>query len=161
ARAETLQLARWREESGVSSALETQQALAAVEQARATLPLRRQAATESRNLLAFLTGQPPGALDALLGSAPSNLAAPPDIAVGIPAGTLRQRPDVRAAALAVEAAAARLTAAERDRFPSLSLSGSIGVEALDAGELFSPQATIASALGSLTAPIFAAGRLQQ
>src|SRR5690606_11174404 len=31
----------------------------------------------------------------------------------------------------------------------------------DAGELFSPQATIASALGSLTAPIFAAGRLQQ
>src|SRR5690606_28343140 len=102
ARAESLQLARWREEAGISSALDTQQALAAVEQARATLPLRRQAATESRNLLALLTGKPPGALDALLGSAPSALAAPPDIAVGIPAETLRQRPDVRAAALAVE-----------------------------------------------------------
>ena len=83
------------------------------------------------------------------------------MAVGIPAETLRQRPDVRAAEHGVEAAFARTSAAQRQRLPSFSLSGSLGVEALKAGRLFSPAATVATLLGSLTAPIFDAGRIGQ
>jgi len=68
---------------------------------------------------------------------------------------------VRAAGYAVEAAAARTSSARRERLPSLTLSGSLGVEALRAGKLFSPESTVASLLGGLTAPIFSGGSITQ
>src|SRR5690606_31633910 len=88
-------------------------------------------------------------------------AAPAPIAVGIPAETLQQRPDVRAAALAVEAAVARGTAARRERLPSLTLRGSLGTNSSAADNLFSPETIVASLAGSLAAPIFDAGRIRQ
>jgi len=159
-REESLQLACYREQVGATTALDTQQAVSAVEQARASVPSLQQSILEARNGLAVLCGQIPGSLDALLSPEAAVPAAPAAIAVGIPAETLRQRPDVRAAGRAVEAAVARTSAARRDRFPSLSLSGSLGIDAADAGRLFSPEATVASVVGSLTAPIFAGGRIQ-
>jgi outer membrane protein TolC len=72
---------------------------------------------------------------------------------------LRQRPDVRAAERGLEAAFARTDAARRQRLPALTLSGSIGVEALTAGRLFNPASTVVDILGGLTAPIFDAGRI--
>lgn len=160
-REETLQLTRWREQAGTVTALDTQQAVSTLEQTRASLPTLLQTVTQTRNQLALLSGQTPGALDALLGESAAVPAVASTLATGIPADTLRQRPDVRAAARAVEAAAARTSAAERARFPSLNLTGSLGVDALEAGKLFSPESTVASVLGSLTAPIFASGRIQQ
>jgi len=159
-REETLQLTRWREQAGTGTALDTQQSVATLEQARASLPSLEETVIQTRNRLALLAGEAPGALDALL----MPKAAVPTagtLAIGIPAETLRQRPDVRAAARAVEAAAARTSSAKRDRLPTLSLTGSVGIEALKAGKLFSPESTVASALGGLTAPIFAASRIQQ
>jgi len=158
-REESLQLARWREQVGATSSLDTQQAITTVEQARASVPALQQSILETRNRLAVLCGQTPGSLDTLLATTGAVPAAPAAIAVGIPAETLRQRPDVRAAGRAVEAAAARTSAAKRDRFPTLKLTGSVGVNALDAGKLFSPETTVASLVGSLTAPIFAGGRI--
>lgn len=160
-REETLQLTRWREQTGTVTALDTQQAVSTLEQTRASLPTLQQTVTQTRNQLALLSGQTPGALDALLGESTAVPAVAATLATGIPAETLRQRPDVRAAARAVEAAAARTSAAERTRFPSLKLTGSLGVDALTAGKLFSPESTVASVLGSLTAPIFAGGKIQQ
>lgn len=160
-REETLQLTRWREQVGTVTALDTQQAVSTLEQTRASLPTLQQTVTQTRNQLALLSGQTPGALDALLGESAAVPAVAATLATGIPAETLRQRPDVRAAARAVEAAAARTSAAERARFPSLNLTGSLGVDALEAGKLFSPESTVASLLGSLTAPIFASGKIQQ
>lgn len=160
-REETLQLTRWREQAGTVTALDTQQAVSTLEQTRASLPTLQQTVTQTRNQLALLSGQPPGALDALLGESAAVPAVAATLATGIPADTLRQRPDVRAAARAVEAAAARTSAAERARFPSLNLTGSLGVDALEAGKLFSPESTVASVLGGLTAPIFASGKIQQ
>lgn len=158
-REESLQLARWREQVGTTSSLDTQQAITTVEQARASVPALQQSILETRNRLAVLCGQTPGSLDTLLATTGAVPAAPAAIAVGIPAETLRQRPDVRAAGRAVEAAAARTSAAKRDRFPTLKLTGSVGVDALDAGKLFSPETTVANLVGSLTAPIFAGGRI--
>jgi outer membrane protein, multidrug efflux system len=160
-REETLQLTRWREQAGTVTALDTQQAVSTLEQTRASLPALQQTITQTRNQLALLSGQTPGALDALLGESPTVPAVAATLATSIPADTLRQRPDVRAAARAVEAAAARTSAAKRARFPSLNLTGSLGVDALKAGKLFSPESTVASLLGSLTAPIFAGGKIQQ
>ena len=108
----------------------------------------------------MLSGSTPGALDALLATPHAVPAVPQDLAIGIPAETLRQRPDVRAAERGVDAAFARTSAAQRQRLPSLSLTGSLGVEALKADHLFSPESTITSLLGSLSAPIFNAGRIR-
>lgn len=160
-REETAELTRWREQAGSGDALATQQSLATLEQTRASLPSLRQTIAQTRNQLALLAGRPPGYFDALLAPARPVPAIPPALAIGIPADTLRQRPDVRAAAKAVDAAVARRKVAERDRLPSLNLTGSIGVEALSAGDLFSPPTAIRSLAGSLTAPIFSAGRLRQ
>ena len=160
-REETLQLTRWREQTGSGTALETQQSISTVEQARATIPSLQETITRTRNQLALLSGRTPGALDLLLGDNDKVPVATATLASGIPADTLGQRPDVRAAARAVEAAAARTSAAKRERFPTLSLTGSIGVDALQAGKLFSPESTVSRILGSLTAPIFTAGRIQQ
>ena len=160
-RRETVQLTKWREQAGTGNALDTQLALTTLEQARAAIPPLQLTIAQTRNQLALLSGRTPGALDALLAT-PRNV--PPvstEIAIGIPAETLRQRPDVRAAERGVEAAFARTNAARRQRLPSFALTGSLGVEALKAGRLFSPTTTIASVLGTLTAPIFDAGRIGQ
>ena len=58
------------------------------------------------------------------------------------------------------AAFARTNAAKRERLPSLSLNGSLGLEALRAGRLFSPETTAASVLGSLATPLVDAGRIR-
>jgi NodT family efflux transporter outer membrane factor (OMF) lipoprotein len=160
-RTETLQIAAWREQAGLASALDTQQSLSALEQSRASIPSLQLTLEQTRNQLAVLCGKVPGSLDTLLASAGTVPTASGTIAVGIPADTLRQRPDVRAAEKALEAAAARTRAAKLRRLPSLSLSGSIGVDALRAGNLPTPDSSVASLMGNLTAPIFDAGRIRK
>ncbi len=159
-RSETLQLAEWREKAGLASALDTQQSVSALEQARASLPSLRQSLDQLRNTLALLCGKRPGELDSQLSAQRDVPRAADDLAVGIPADTIRQRPDIRAAERALEAAVARTHSAQRARFPSLSLSGSIGIEALRAGDLRSPNQTVSTVLANLTAPIFNAGQIR-
>lgn len=156
---ETHQIAQWREQSGNAGALDTQQSLSSLEQARASLPEYEQTLAQSRNQLAVLCGRAPGALDDLLKPAGTVPVFRAQLATGIPADTLRQRPDLAAAQSRVDAARARLTAAERERFPSLTLSGSLGVDALSAGKLTSPTAVLSSLAGSLSAPLFSSGRI--
>lgn len=161
AREETVQLTRWRAQAGEGSELDAQQATSTLEQARGTLPSLRQTIRQTGNDLALLCAETPGSLDALLARPRDFPSIPRRLAIGIPAETLRQRPDVRAAGDAFIASVARRRAAALERLPSLNLSGSIGVEALKAGRLPSPESTAASLLGSLSAPIFDAGRIRQ
>src|SRR3546814_1473784 len=60
---------------------------------------------------------------------------PDNIAVGIPADTLRQRPDVRSAERALAAATARIGVAQAALLPSLNISGDVGTSALSLGKL--------------------------
>ena len=160
-REQTVQLTRWKEQAGQGNALETQQAITNLEQARTAVAPLQQTIEQTKNQLSLLAGTPPGAMDKLLEGKRPVPAPPLRIALGIPAETLRQRPDVRAAEHAVEAACSRTKAAQAERYPSLNLSGSIGVEALKAGRIFSPESTAATILGSMTSPIFDAGRIKQ
>jgi outer membrane protein, multidrug efflux system len=159
ARSETAQLTRWREQAGTGSALDTQRALATLEFARAEIPALQLEITRTRNQLARLSGRVPGSLDRLLAVPRGVPAAPEDLAAGIPAEVLRQRPDVRAAERALAAAFARSRAAQRARLPALTLTGSIGVEAFSLGGLFNPASSVVSLLAGLTAPVLDAGRI--
>lgn len=160
-RRETVQLTQWLEQAGTGDALDTQRSLSTLEQARATMPALRLSIAQARNQLAFLSGRTPGSLDAQLARPRSVPEMPAGLATGIPADTLRQRPDVRAAERALEAAFFRTQNARRQRLPSLTLTGSIGMEALKQGHIFSPESMLASIAAGFVTPVIDAGRLRQ
>lgn len=160
-REETHALVRLRGKAGEASELEVLQSGTSLEQARAGIPALEKSVEAYRLQLTLLCGRAPGTFDELL-SKPANVPLfAADLATGIPAETLQQRPDVEGAAQAVYAAADRATVAERNRLPSLSLSGSVGLDSLKAGTVFDPEKTVASLLGSLTAPLFSGGKITQ
>lgn len=162
-RSETTEMTRWKQEAGISDMLELQQANSTLEQARASIPSIKQTISETKNQLAVLCGQTPGKLDTLLDRSHTLPAIPAKIATGIPAEALNNRPDVRAAIDGVLAAYHRKTAAELERLPTIDLSGSLGLEALRTGTIFSPESAARTLAGSLLAsisqPIFEGGRI--
>ncbi len=158
---ETLQLTLWREQAGLTSTLEVEQARASVEQTRAQIPVLETSLGAAEYRLAVLLGETPGTLHARLAAPRALPVTPAPLAVTIPADTLRQRPDVRAAERALAAATARIGQAEAARYPALTLSGSIGLDALTADALTGGNALSRSILAGLTAPIFDGGRLRK
>ena len=90
--------------------------------------------------------------------APASLADP--VAAGVPADLLFQRPDVRAAGLRLDAARFTIGARRAELLPSLSLSGTIGVQSSKADGLFNVDQWFRNLLGNLTAPIFQGGRIR-
>ncbi len=152
---ETLQITQWRVQAGLATSLEAEQARASVEQTRAQLPALQKSAALSRHQLALLTGRTAGAVD--LGAGTDVPAAPADLALAFPADTLRQRADVRASQARVGAAAQRVVQADAARYPSLSLSGSLGLSALTLSGLSGGGAVINSLLAGLSLPIFDGG----
>ena len=160
-REETSRLAGWRTQAGEADSLESSQALSSLEQARSSIPALRQGISQSRNLIALLSGKTPGSLDGSLSSGKKAIPNPPrSLAVGIPADTLRQRPDVRIAGYQLLAAAANTRSADAERYPSLNLSGSLGLGTLAASKLFNPETATAGIIAGITSPIFDAGRIR-
>lgn len=162
-RKETTDITRWQKEAGVSDSLALEQAMSTLEQAQAAIPSLEQTISETKNQLAVLCGQTPGALDRLLAKSSRLPRVPSELAVGVPSEALHNRPDVRAAIDGVLAAYHRKTEAELERLPSINLSGSLGMEALRTGAIFSPEATARTLAGSLmaglTQPIFEGGQI--
>lgn len=156
---EIYDLARWRQQAGLVSELDVAQALTELESTRAGLPALRTAAAEPRNRLAALLDSTPEAMQKRLTSTGKIPLLGREAAVGIPADTLRRRPDVRSAERSLAAQTARLGEAEAARYPSFSLSGSIGLEALTLSTLGAGGSGLYSLVASLTAPVFDSGRI--
>lgn len=156
--AETAQIAAWRAQAGLASTLDVDQADASRDQTRATLAMLGASLALAQQQLELLVGVAPGTLAAELATARPLPALPARVALPIPADTLRQRADVRAAAAQWQAEAGRSAVAQANLKPKLTLSGSIGLQALTLGSL--GDGAMASAVAGLTAPIFDAGRLR-
>lgn len=154
---ETLQLTDWRVQAGLATSLVLEQARANTQQTAAQIPQLQAALAQSRHSLAVLTGQAPGALDALLASERPVPQPPPDLALAIPAETLRQRPDVRVAEERIAAALSRLAQADAARYPSFRLGGSVGLSALTLGALTNGASVAAALLGSVSVPLLDGG----
>jgi NodT family efflux transporter outer membrane factor (OMF) lipoprotein len=157
---ETLQITDWRQQAGLATTLDVEQARANLEQSRASIPSLESGRATAAHHLAVLTGQAPGAMQTRLAEA-APLPTPPDsIAAGIPADTLRQRPDLRAAEQTLRAEIARSAERAADREPSLTLSGSLGWQAFDAAALGGSGSLVRSLAASLVANLFDGGRLR-
>lgn len=152
---DTAQIAQWRVQAGLATSIESEQARASVEQTRAQIPSLQKAIAQSRHQLALLTGRTVGELQL----AASNEVPQPsgDLALAFPADTLRQRADVRAAEARVSAAAQRVVQADAARYPSFSLSGSLGLQALTLSGLTSGGAVASALLASVSLPVFDGG----
>ena len=79
---------------------------------------------------------------------------------GIPADLLVQRPDVRAARQRVEAARYAVGARRAELLPSLSLSGSIGLQSSESADWFDPDQWFSNLSANLLAPVLQRGRLR-
>ncbi|MHC8308968.1 efflux transporter outer membrane subunit [Pseudomonas sp. GT1P32] len=111
--------------SGQQAELDLQQARTQYLGTLSTIPSFEDQLLRTRNALAVLIGQPPGALPQLIDN--EGLIPLVDRAVlqDVPANLLLRRPDVRAAELNVAAQSALIGVAESDFYPSLTLLGSI------------------------------------
>jgi multidrug efflux system outer membrane protein len=156
----TLQITDWRQQAGLTTMLNVEQARTNLDQSRAAIPGLETGRAQAEHRLAVLTGQVPGALADRLREAKSLPRAPDGVAVGIPADTIRQRPDVRAAELTLRAEVARSAEQEAALYPSLTLSGSWGWNAFSSAALGGSDTLVRSLAGSLAATLFDGGRIR-
>jgi len=162
---ETLQITRWRQQAGLLTVQDTEQARAATEQTRALLPALDMGVSQAGNALAVLVGHADNrALKHLYSQAlEANLA---DIAVpqanasatlALPALNLLQRPSVVAARLQLDAAQARMDQARVAGLPSVRLSASLGLSAATLGALGNGAAVLRALLASISLPLLDGG----
>lgn len=157
---EVVDITTWRAEAGLATVLDVEQAKSSYAQTLAGIPVLQSALAAGKNRLAVLTGQTPGALDDLLNERRPIPAAPVEIVSSVPADVLRRRPDIRSAERKLAAQTAQVGVATAELYPSLSLTGSIGVASATASDLFDGVSSNRYGL-TLSMPIFRAGALRQ
>lgn len=146
-------------DAGSASALDVARALAQARSTEASIPNLEAAYAQALYRMGTLLGQPPGTLAARFEQArpipvPGRFTGP-----GVPADILTARPDVRAAERQLAQATALVGRAEANRYPSITLSGTLSTSAARIGDL-AKSSTIAWSIGpSLNVPIFAGGQL--
>ncbi|MDZ7608564.1 MAG: efflux transporter outer membrane subunit [Cyclobacteriaceae bacterium] len=92
------------------------------------------------------------------GQANSQQLLPVEIPSGLPSELLERRPDIRFAEQQLIAQTERIGVAVAMRFPSLSLTGFLGVASPDISSLFDPGAFAGSITGQLAGPLFEWGK---
>ena len=157
---ETWQITRWRHEAGLTTQLDEDQARLNLEQTRSQLPALQTGLEQSKNRLAVLLGRKPGELAELetQGTIPH---IPAEVAVGIPADTLRSRPDLRRAERQLAEATAQVGVATAALYPNFTLSGTLGLQALSSGNLLQASARMFSVAANAGWMLFDAGRIRQ
>jgi NodT family efflux transporter outer membrane factor (OMF) lipoprotein len=158
---ETYEIACWRQQANLVTQLDVDQARLSLEQTRAEIPSLRTGRDQAEHQLATLLGQAPGSLVGRLGDGQAVPVAADTIAMGVPADVVRRRPDVRKAERALAAQTAQIGVAQAARYPDLTLSGSIGLEALKAGDLYTVAARSASGAVKAGWTLFDGGQLRQ
>ncbi len=160
AQTETYNITKWRFQAGLATQLDVEQAKYGLEQTRANIPGLQIGLERAKNRLSVLLGQPPGSLDDALAEHKPIPVAALEVAVGVPADALRRRPDVRRAERQLAAQTAEVGVATADLYPRFSLLGSIGLEALSLGNLFSADSRTHSGGAVFSWPVFDAGAIR-
>ena len=108
------------------------------------------------NAINILLGQPYSPV--ARGLANDQQQLPLDIPSGLPSELLERRPDIRSAEQQLIAQTEQVGVAVALRFPSLSLTGLLGVASPDISNLFDPGAFLGSVTGQLAGPVFRFGQ---
>jgi len=158
---DVLDIADWRAAAGLATVLEVEQAKASYAQTRAQIPSLLSNLEAAFNRLAVLTGQQPGSLQSELRERKALPTVPAEFVSSVPADVMRRRPDIRSAERRLAAQTAEVGVATAALYPSLSLSGSIGVTSSTASDLFSGGLHSNRYGVGISVPIFNGGALRE
>jgi len=155
-RQESLMLVIAREQGGVGSLLDVDQAKTLVASAQANASLLDKAQEQTENLIDVLLGRPPGPV--ARGRNLVDQPQPPQVPAGLPSALLERRPDLRVAEQQLIAANARVGVAKAAYYPSISLTAFGGVQTTDLLGVISRTGGAYGMSGVVDLPIFDAGR---
>ena len=141
---------------GIVSEIEVSQAKSQYEQALANIPLFEKFIAQQENALSVLLGRNPGPISR--GKTIDELMLPV-VPAGLPSDILVNRPDIRQAEQNLIAANANIGVAKALYFPSISLTGLLGLASNDLSDLFKGPAKTWSWAVPVAAPIFTGGAI--
>jgi NodT family efflux transporter outer membrane factor (OMF) lipoprotein len=157
---QSLNLTQQRAAGGVTTDLDVANASAQLRTTLAQIPTLEQQEAQTINALSLLLGQPPNALRAELVTAKPIPPVPPRVPVGLPSELARRRPDIRQAEAQLHAATADIGVAEANFYPTLTLTGSFGLQSLQFKNAFNLNSKQYALGPGLTIPIFEGGQLR-
>lgn len=156
---ELVALTKSRADGGLGTDLDVSRAERLLLATRARQPAFERDWRRAAHRLAVLTGRTPGELLAALRDAAPLQAVPDMVAIGLPAETVRQRPDVQAAERRLHAATARLGVAMAERYPRLSLAGFFGLESNRGADLLRASSNAWRVGPTVRVPLFTGGNV--
>jgi multidrug efflux system outer membrane protein len=155
-RMEYLRIINLRFQQGEVSELDKLQAEQIAASSSAELFALERGIIMAENAINILLGRPYYPLARGLANAEQLL--PLDIPSGLPSQLLQRRPDIRSAEQQLIAQTERVGIAVAMKFPTLSLTGFLGVASPDISTLFEADAFIGSITGQLVGPLFHFGQ---
>jgi multidrug efflux system outer membrane protein len=157
-RQQSLELTRVLASQGSASDLDVSQSQQLVYAASETIPDLDRQIEQQENLLRILLGENPGSIarDRPLTEQP----VPQSVPAGLPSELLERRPDVRQAEQNVVAANAQIGVAKASLFPSISLTGTGGLESNALNRFISAPAQSWNAALDVSQPVFEGGALR-
>jgi NodT family efflux transporter outer membrane factor (OMF) lipoprotein len=155
---DTERLTRTKYQAGSATAVDVAKAVAQAASTEANIPTYEAALAADLHRLDILLGRPPSAASSLLARAAPVPTPRMPLPLGIPADLLTNRPDVASAERKLAQATAKIGQAEADRYPSVSLTGSVGTSALRLGDLAKYSSVSWSVGPSISVPVFDAGK---
>jgi multidrug efflux system outer membrane protein len=147
-------------QTGTGNELSVRQAETVVEQAKSNYSAQLRSRAQAENALVLLLGQPlPADLPPPVALNAQGVLA--DVPADLPSDLLTRRPDIMEAEATLLAANANIGAARAAFFPTVDLTGSLGVESTALSALFNSGSSKAwSFQPSITVPIFEGGKLR-
>ena len=155
---QSLQLTQQRASGGVTTDLDVANAAAQLRTTEAQIPALEQQESEFINAISLLLGLPPNALQAELITPKPVPPIPPRIPVGVPSELARRRPDIRQAEALLHATTADIGVAVANFYPSVTLTGSVGLQSLQPWQMFNLNARNYAVGPGITIPIFEGGQ---
>jgi multidrug efflux system outer membrane protein len=148
---ESLDIISQRFTKGIVPELDLNQAQIQKEIAAAAIPLYERLIAKTENVLSLLLGEYPHQIKT--GASLHDQGGPPAIPVGLPSIILERRPDIAEALALLHAQTAAIGVAEAQRFPSISLTGLLGLASAELGGV-TTDGEIWNIGAGLTGPIF-------
>ena len=143
-------------DAGASNELDLRQSEGQVESAQIDVETYQRQLQQARNALQLLLGAPiPEDLPAARPFSDAGMVA--DVPAGLPSELLARRPDILEAEHGLKAANANIGVARAAFFPTISLTGSVGVTSAQLSSLFKAGSGVWSFGPQISVPLFAGG----
>jgi len=157
-REDSLRLTRLLADGGSTSMLDVRQAEQLVFTAASEVPSLEQQIEQEEDFISTLIGNNPGPIPR--GRKLTEQEHPAAVPAGLPSSLLERRPDIRQAEEQLVSANALIGVARAAYFPDISLTATAGFQSSALTSLFTGPAGLWNFGGTLTQPIFTAGKLR-